>query len=81
VTSIELSFVRSVADCSLPSSSWVRKPENSGAVVLSELAISLEAKNARTITMRIGNAALLKNLLIGYRRATRTQGCSNWTRC
>ena len=35
----------------------------------SECEISFEAKNASTITIRIGNAALLKNLLIGYRRA------------
>jgi len=46
----------------------------------SELEISFEAKNARTITIRIGNAALLKNRLIGYRRAGRAQECNGWTR-
>jgi hypothetical protein len=40
----------------------------------------LEAKNASTITIRIGNAALLKNRLMGYRRAEGTQKWYGWTR-
>ena len=38
--------------------------ENDVAGASSELEISLEAKNASTITIRIGNAALLKKRLM-----------------
>ena len=63
-TSIELSFVRIVTVLTSPSSSCVRKVENDVAGASSELEISLEAKNASTITIRIGNAALLKKRLM-----------------
>jgi hypothetical protein len=41
----------------------VRNSEYAGGSVLSPGLISFWAKKARTTTMRIGNAALLKNLL------------------
>src|SRR3954452_5672351 len=52
-----------------PSSScWRNVPKSVGRAE-SEFEISLEAKNASTITIRIGNAALLKKRLIsGLRR-------------
>ena len=80
MTSAELSFVRSVTVWIWPLSICSRKPANDFAGAWSERAISFEAKNASTITIRIGKAALLKNLLIGYRRAARTQGWNGWTR-
>ena len=63
-TSIELSFVRIVTALTSPLSSCVRKRENDVAGASSEWEISLEAKNASTITIRIGNAALLKKRLM-----------------
>ena len=42
----------------------MRKVLNDRAVAWSLDEISLEAKNASTITIRIGNAALLKNRLM-----------------
>ena len=80
VTSAELSFVRSVTVWIWPRSICSRNPLKDFAGTRSEFEISFEAKNASTITIRIGNAALLKNLLIGYRRAARTQGWNSWTR-
>ena len=46
----------------------VRKSEKLGGSSASGGLISRWAKNASTITIRIGNAALLKNLLIGMQR-------------
>ena len=64
VTSIELSFVRSVTSRTSPRSSCVRNSENVAGLALSWSEISFEAKNASTITIRIGKAALLKNRLM-----------------
>ena len=62
-TSIELSFVRSVAVWTWPFSICSRKPANDLAGAWSEREISLLAKNASTITIKIGNRALLKKRL------------------
>src|SRR3712207_6839381 len=77
---MELSFVRSVAAFTSPRSSSVRNVLKERAVAWSFDEISFDAKNASTITMRIGNAALLKNRLMRYRRAARTQGWDDRTR-
>ena len=63
-TSSELSFVFIVTASTSPRSSCVRKVENDDGSASSEFEISLEAKNASTITIRIGNAALLKKRLM-----------------
>src|SRR3712207_1831727 len=59
-----------------PSSSCVRKPENLGASARLLFEIRREAKNANTITMRIGKAALLKNRLM--MKAHAREGASRW---
>ena len=67
MTSTELSFVSSVTDLIWPDlvSSWVRNCEKLVLSALSPFEISFEAKNARTITMMIGKAALLKKRVMG----------------
>src|SRR3712207_6635187 len=59
-----------------PSSSCWRKPENFGASARLLFEIRREAKNANTITMRIGKAALLKNRLM--MKAHAREGESRW---
>ena len=56
--------MRSVAVLTSPRSSSVRNVLNDRAVAWSFDEISFDAKNASTITIRIGNAALLKNRLM-----------------
>jgi hypothetical protein len=62
-TSTRLFFVDRVALLIWPLSTCVRNCEYGGGSVRSPGLISFCAKNARTTTIRIGNAALLKNLL------------------
>ena len=54
-----------VAERTCPSESCVRNVLKEVLGASFELAIRREAKNARTNTMRIGKAALLKNRLMG----------------
>src|SRR3954447_9209451 len=60
-----LSFVLTVAFAICPLSSCVRKSAKVFGRSCGPGLISFWAKNASTTTMRIGNAALLKNLLMG----------------
>ena len=62
-TSTRLFFVDSVALLTCPSVDLRRNCEYGGGSVLSPGLISFCAKNARTTTISMGNAALLKNLL------------------
>jgi hypothetical protein len=57
-------LVESTASWTRPCWTCSRKLPNDVAGAWSDRAISLEAKNASTITMRIGKAALLKKRLM-----------------
>src|SRR3954451_13125727 len=70
VTSAVLSFSLSVRLLTCLDCSWVSRFPNDCFCVWLELPISFWAKKASTTTIRIGNAALLKNLLIKEFRAS-----------